>query len=50
MKGLYQQILYKFTWHLDCYMKEKLGHKVIHNNTIQTQIRTQHQKYGSNVR
>ena len=30
VQKLYLQILHRFTWYLDCYMKQKLGHKIIH--------------------
>ena len=41
MQKLYLQVLHKFTWDLDCYMKWKLGHKIIHT-TIQFMLKLEH--------
>ena len=41
MKELYLQLLHKFTWDLNCYMKQKLGHKIIHT-IIQFELKLEH--------
>ena len=41
MQELYQQILHKFTWDLDCYMKQKLGYKIIYT-IIQFKLKLEH--------
>ena len=40
VQELYLQILHKFTWNLDCNMKQKLGQKIIH--TIQFKLKLGH--------